>query len=222
VLKDWARPLLEPFKGTYMEISPSGNGVKIWCKAKLPGAGKKAPYADGAIELYDQGRYFTFTGNICYGAPDRVEDRQQAVEELYALIAGTPKRGDAGVSTDPQRSVLEAPSENFSPTNGHGAPKADLKASGKVTEGGRHDYLVSVAGQYRAKGMDGTEILAALRALNQERCDPPKSKDELVKIVDWVCAKPAGTSRVVEMPPPKEAVPWPNPPSTASRANWPA
>src|SRR5262245_53541605 len=35
-LKDWARPIVERFADTYCEISPSGEGLKIWARGKLP------------------------------------------------------------------------------------------------------------------------------------------------------------------------------------------
>ena len=40
--KPWAQPILTTLADTYMEISPSGEGVKSWAKAKLPGSGTKA------------------------------------------------------------------------------------------------------------------------------------------------------------------------------------
>lgn len=43
---------------TYMEISPSGNGVHLILKGELPQGGNRA----GNIEMYDTGRYFTVTG----------------------------------------------------------------------------------------------------------------------------------------------------------------
>src|SRR5439155_23205258 len=34
--KEWAKSIIERFGDTYMEVSPSGRGVKIWCRGKLP------------------------------------------------------------------------------------------------------------------------------------------------------------------------------------------
>jgi putative DNA primase/helicase len=44
---------------SYAEISPSGLGVKILVRGKLPGPGNRR----GPIEMYDQARYFTLTGH---------------------------------------------------------------------------------------------------------------------------------------------------------------
>jgi putative DNA primase/helicase len=170
-LKPWARPIIETFHDTYMEISPSGFGVKVWCKASLPGPGQGKPYYDGEVELYDRGRYFTFTGQVLNGAPLQVEDHQTDIARLYALISpATPE---------------QAP-------NGRRKAKVDLREQKIFHEGERFEYLRSVAAQYRAKGMDRGEILAALSAVNAERCRPPKPDDELRKLADWAATLDPG------------------------------
>lgn len=64
---------------SYSEVSPSGTGVKVFVKAKLDRAHKKA-----GVEVYPYGRFFTVTGEILQGTPETIEDRQS---ELDALIA---------------------------------------------------------------------------------------------------------------------------------------
>jgi len=54
----WAQEILNMFPGTYQEITPSGTGLHIIGKGKLPDKGKKK----GDLEAYDRGRYFTMTG----------------------------------------------------------------------------------------------------------------------------------------------------------------
>ena len=44
---------------SYTEVSPSGNGLHIIIKGKIPGNRKRK----GNIEMYDSGRFFTMTGN---------------------------------------------------------------------------------------------------------------------------------------------------------------
>src|SRR5713101_3670524 len=60
--KTWAGPILGGFFDSYMEDSPSGRGVKIWVRAKLPGPGRSKKERGEGIEIYDSGRYFTVTG----------------------------------------------------------------------------------------------------------------------------------------------------------------
>ena len=65
VLKTWAQEIVNLFP-SYIEVSPSGNGLHIFilCDADFKGA--KAYIGGGDIERYCKGRYFTVTGNI-YG-----------------------------------------------------------------------------------------------------------------------------------------------------------
>ena len=50
--------------GSYTEISPSGTGLHVIVRAKLPLNGN-----DAAAEMYDQGRFLTFTGDVYKGIP---------------------------------------------------------------------------------------------------------------------------------------------------------
>src|SRR5438128_569556 len=54
----WAQQIVDRF-ATYTELSPSGTGLHLWLKAKLPGTGRR----QGPIEVYDRARYFTVTGH---------------------------------------------------------------------------------------------------------------------------------------------------------------
>lgn len=45
---------------SYTEVSPSGNGLHIIVKGKIPGSRRRK----GNIEMYDSGRFFTMTGKI--------------------------------------------------------------------------------------------------------------------------------------------------------------
>lgn len=85
----WAMAIVARF-GTYAEVSPSGNGIKLWGRGAMPGgAGKKIavnePNVCGKqpqIEAYDRGRYFTFTGERLPTAPLAVNDCQEALDWL--------------------------------------------------------------------------------------------------------------------------------------------
>jgi hypothetical protein len=84
-LKPWAQPIMERFVDSYAEISPSGRGIKIWGKGKLPGGGVAFPLGDGRVEIYDQARYFTVTGNHWAGQMLDVEEHQVDLDWLLAL-----------------------------------------------------------------------------------------------------------------------------------------
>jgi len=54
----WAVKLVKDF-GSYTEVSPSGTGLKIFIRGKLPHGGLKTKH----IEVYDRLRFFTITGD---------------------------------------------------------------------------------------------------------------------------------------------------------------
>ncbi len=57
-IEDWAKDIVDRLGG-YTEASPSGTGLRIIVKAKLPPRGRKK----GNIEIYENGRYLTMTGH---------------------------------------------------------------------------------------------------------------------------------------------------------------
>ncbi len=186
----WAQPIIEAFADTYMEISPSGRGLKIFTKARLEGPGRRVDRENGGIEIYDSGRFFTATGRGFRSAPLQVEDHQSDVCRLYAAITG-------GSGTPPRTK-----------------PKADLNEQKTISEGSRYAYLQSVVAQYRARGMDRAEIYAAAVAVNAQRCKPPKPEAVVRELVDWICTREAGPRRVISMPPPAGPPNAPVPPET--------
>jgi hypothetical protein len=84
-LKPWAQEIVERFFDTYAEISPSGSGIKIWAKGKLPGGGVAFPFGDGRVEVYGEKRFFTVTGNHWAGQMFNVEEHQADLDWLLAL-----------------------------------------------------------------------------------------------------------------------------------------
>jgi hypothetical protein len=66
---------------TYAEVSPSGTGVKLLCKAQLPEKCRKADHEIG-LEIYGDKRYFTITGCLLPGCPTEINSRQVVVDEL--------------------------------------------------------------------------------------------------------------------------------------------
>ena len=67
---------------SFSELSPSGRGLHILVKAKLP-AGRRRK---NGIEMYDSGRYFTISGNHIAGTPLAIEDRQKAAAQLNSEL----------------------------------------------------------------------------------------------------------------------------------------
>lgn len=84
-LKPWAQPIMARFFDSYAEISPSGRGIKIWAKGRLPGGGTAFSMGDGRVEVYDKARYFTVTGNHWACQMFDVEEHQADLDWLLAL-----------------------------------------------------------------------------------------------------------------------------------------
>ena len=77
--------------GSYTEFSPSGKGLHIIAKGRLPEHGRK----QGDIEMYDRDRFFTFTGNIADGTPREVIECQDALLDFHRQYFSSP----AGIET---------------------------------------------------------------------------------------------------------------------------
>ena len=60
----WARDIIEELD-SYTEASPSGTGIHIIVKGKLPKSlNKTLKEQGGKVEMYSQERFFTVTGNV--------------------------------------------------------------------------------------------------------------------------------------------------------------
>lgn len=151
---EWATEILERFNDTYLEESPSGHGVKIWCQAKAPRCGKW-PVEYGAIEIYDRNRFFTVTARS--NRVLTVADHQQDIERL---IQNLGNNGNAAGR----------------------APV--IRIDRCIPQGQRHNTLVSLAGSMWRRGMCVGAIEAALLKTNEEQCDPPHSPEHVHKIVE--------------------------------------
>jgi hypothetical protein len=106
---DWAVDILRRLPG-YAEISPSGNGIKLFVRAEVPdGKGRKLQKLGhdqlGAIEVYDRGRYFTVTGRVLDVVHDRVEDAQAELSALHAEWFPPPLAEDEKPRQAPQTPV---------------------------------------------------------------------------------------------------------------------
>jgi hypothetical protein len=82
VITDAAKEILSAFSGAYTEISPSGEGIRIFCAGRIKKAGKGRG-SDKWIEVYQHpsSRYLTVTGNAMNSAD--VTDQQAALDWLH-------------------------------------------------------------------------------------------------------------------------------------------
>lgn len=94
-LEPWAREIYSGLEGSYCEVSPSGQGLKLFMRGRLPGnAGLRrnglGPDATGALECYSSARYFTVTGARFADSPSECVDRGEAVIRLVARFRPAP------------------------------------------------------------------------------------------------------------------------------------
>lgn len=155
--KQWARGIIARFSDTYMEVSPSGCGVKIFSKGKLPTAVGKVVVRDGGVEMYDRARYFTVTGNRFRGAPLGLEDHAADVLTMYRRLT----RVDG-----------LAHQAKYRPT-----------PEGKIPRGARHNTLVSICGTLRRRRICEPAIEACLQTANRYQCEEPLPPEEITTLV---------------------------------------
>ncbi|KAF1681256.1 phage/plasmid primase, P4 family [Bacillus sp. SKDU12] len=82
VLSSFAQEIIQTIN-SYTEYSPSGEGVHIIAKGKLPlrGPGTGRKNIDKGLEVYRHGRYFTFTGNSLDVGP--VRERSEEIKTIF-------------------------------------------------------------------------------------------------------------------------------------------
>lgn len=135
-----ASDILKMFN-TYTEVSPSKEGLHLFVKGRLPGAGKK----NAKIEIYDQGRFFTITGDKYEDAPAVIEDGQEALTALYhqhfpdapekksglLSVAGERSRATEALKSSPEpvspEDDCEAKPPHCQPKNGFPVDSSDAR-----------------------------------------------------------------------------------------------
>lgn len=130
-IEPWANEIIKIFD-SYTEKSPSERGFHIIVKGRLPEGGRKK----GSIEIYNKGRYFTFTGNHRTGSPADIRPAQDAIDSLLAshfkkevAPQASPPSPSPGASLDDSELIDKA----ISAGNGH---KFDLLYRGQWQEAG--------------------------------------------------------------------------------------
>lgn len=110
-LKPWAARSVAELD-SYTEISPSGTGTKTFLFARLLGDWKKVEHEDGAVEVYDSGRYFTVTGHRLPDTPLTVNDRQAQLDSFYTRVFAAKAKKKEEKKTRPPDGGAEAANGN--------------------------------------------------------------------------------------------------------------
>lgn len=154
---------------SYAEISPSGRGLKIFARGRLPaGVGSRASLPGGGVlEAYQSGRYFTVTGHAL-GSHELslAQEGIEQVAELYLPSRPTPSAPAGGVDTSAPNAKERARaylSEVPPAISGEGGHNRTFHAACLLVNG-------------FALGFD--DALEVLQEWN-DRCEPPWSLKEL-------------------------------------------
>lgn len=123
-LNQEAAEILERFKGTYWEKSPSGTGLHGYCchlgtlelpKNKIRLAPSSVQDGSGkppALEVYKEGRYFTVTGHHWAGSASEVTEQQAALDWLHQRFMATAEGQEAthkAATAQGERGNVQAP-----------------------------------------------------------------------------------------------------------------
>jgi primase-polymerase (primpol)-like protein len=86
-LAPWAEAIVRDLD-SYTEVTPSGTGLRIFVRGQLPPReqGRKR----GPIEMYDDRRFLTVTGQHLRGTPTSIEDRTATIGDLHARVFQSP------------------------------------------------------------------------------------------------------------------------------------
>jgi hypothetical protein len=76
-IEKWAREIIRDME-SFSEVSPSGTGVHIYIKGKLPAGGHKGD----EVEIYDRRRYLTVTGKHLKDTPMTIHRRDMQLKNL--------------------------------------------------------------------------------------------------------------------------------------------
>lgn len=77
-VEPWAQEIIDSL-ATFHETSPSGTGVKLWCKGVIPENGRRK----GNVEIYTRNRYFTVTGHKPPTSPDTIRECNGELTQLW-------------------------------------------------------------------------------------------------------------------------------------------
>ncbi len=115
----WAKSVVTRFD-SYTETTPSGDGLRVWVKAKLPTpSGKSKNLERGMkIEFYDHARFFTVTGRHLEGTPTAIFDRQDVMNAAFAKLFPPPPPPAPRIANDLSLSDLDLVARAQAAANG--------------------------------------------------------------------------------------------------------
>jgi hypothetical protein len=87
---DTAKAILAKVPPTYIEVSPSGNGLHFFLRGTMPG--KDCKNSDAGVEMYGDKRFFTMTGKRFGDCPLEVADDDGVLAWIHSTYLAAPKK----------------------------------------------------------------------------------------------------------------------------------
>ena len=159
---------------SFTERSRSGRGIHIYVRGTLPfkGANNRA-----GVEIYKTGRYFICTGDAL------VYKELKSAQKGIDYIVDTYFTGERHLEEYSFKVPIYTPTYKAPQGNTIFLAKTNYPPIG---EGCRNISLASFAGQLRTAGYGKDEILAKLLECNEQACDPPLPRSEVVGITNSI------------------------------------
>jgi hypothetical protein len=105
-IAEWAWEIIRGLN-TYTEVSPSGTGVHVILRGKLPvSKGNQVAHENGKVEMFSRARYFTFTGIHVEGTPTEIFDRQIELLALHKQFFASRNPPNAEEYSTPSSHIL--------------------------------------------------------------------------------------------------------------------
>lgn len=168
-LNEQAQDILK-HTNSYAEISPSGNGIHIFCRGSVP-RDKNGKYRcrKGTVEMYDCERYFTVTGRV-YGERYELKADQEGIEYVYYKYIADHQEQEE-VNPDPVQNVFDSleladPENEISDEQIIKTIEAGRAGSGNRAETVKQVWLGNWQGQKNRHGVPFPSVSEAVGSLN--------------------------------------------------------
>lgn len=103
----WAQDIINTLD-SYVDVSPSGTGIKVWIKGKKNTSRCRTKFESGEIEIYDKDRYFTVTGNSISDLTV-IQERQNELNSLCERAFSKPSNVTSDSVTMPASETISSP-----------------------------------------------------------------------------------------------------------------
>lgn len=210
--KEWIEPILERFRKTYLEVSPGLHGIKIYARGKKPdGYGSCTLCEDGAIEVYEFGRFFTFSELDFYPCAHEVTDCQAEIDWLFATYFQRGEKQASGVMLPPIGQMQACASLQYRVAK-------YMESVERPGPGGRNNAAFRLAGHLRAfvdsdgEKLGDDDLRQWMLSWNQSLPEPLDTKEVLACLYS---SERNGTPRELKIGKPMAVTPlvtiWPAP-----------